>query len=269
MGVKCVNLKCGACNKSFLKAVKYYNYLLKKGNQSFYCSKECCIRDKSSKKISSKCLHCGAEFITSDRHDAKKCCCSECAHKYSQSFVDPETQSDIAKKSWEIRKLSFVYKTQTKRISCIICNNNFVGKIGKTCCSEACSKIRRSVLGRKSAELQRETRRSKNEIAFANLCKTAFQNVQTNERIFNGWDADVILPNEKIAVLWNGNWHFKKITQLHSVQQVINREKIKIDEIRKMGYTPYIVEDRGRYNLSFVRSEFKKFRLFIENGCIV
>ena len=83
-------------------------------------------------------------------------------------------------------------------------------------------------IGRKSAEIQKETRRSKNEIYFFELCKTHFNNVLHNERIFNGWDADVIIEDFKIAILWNGPWHYRKIKSNHSVKQVQNRDKIKI-----------------------------------------
>lgn len=98
---------------------------------------------------------------------------------------------------------------------------------------------------------------------FADLCKSVFKNVLENEAMFNGWDADIILPDYKIAVLWNGNWHFKKITQAHSVEQVKNRDKIKLDEIRKFGYVPYTIEDKGKFNFSFVNDEFEKLKLFI------
>ena len=119
--------------------------------------------------------------------------------------------------------------------------------------------------GRKSAEIQKLNRRSKNEMLFANLCKSLYSNVLTNERIFDGWDADIILPDQKIAVLWNGNWHYKKITRKHSVEQVQNRDKIKLDKIRKMGYTPYTIRDNGKENIEFVNEEFQKFLLFINN----
>jgi hypothetical protein len=103
------------------------------------------------------------------------------------------------------------------------------------------------------------TNRSKNEIAFADLCKDYFKNVRTNETIFNGFDADVIIDDLKVAVLWNGIWHYQKVTKTHSLLQVQNRDKIKIDEIKKMGYEPYIVRDMGKYNLKFVENEFERF----------
>lgn len=116
-------------------------------------------------------------------------------------------------------------------------------------------------MGKKSVTTQAETRRSKNEIHFANLCKQEFSNVETNVPLFNGWDADVIIHDKKIAVLWNGVWHHKKVKSNHSVCQVQNRDKIKMNEIVKFGYVPYVIKDGGRQNYDFVESEFKKFLL--------
>ena len=78
--------------------------------------------------------------------------------------------------------------------------------------------------------------------------------------MFNGWDADVIIEDYKIAVMWNGVWHYKKITENHSVEQVKNRDKIKIKEITNCGYEPYIIKDLGGYDTEFVEKEFKKLK---------
>ena len=78
--------------------------------------------------------------------------------------------------------------------------------------------------------------------------------------MFNGWDADIILLEEKIAILWNGKWHYEKITKKHSVEQVQIRDRIKIDEILKSGFKPYIINDMGKYNKEFVNSEFEKLK---------
>jgi hypothetical protein len=84
-----------------------------------------------------------------------------------------------------------------------------------------------------------------------------------NEPIFNGWDADVILPIQKIAILWNGKWHYEKITKKHSVEQVQNRDKIKLDEINHLGYDSYIIKDLGKFNKKFVENEFHKFNKWL------
>jgi len=111
--------------------------------------------------------------------------------------------------------------------------------------------------GRKAASSQQ--RRSKNEIYFGELCSKQFDNILYNEIIFNGWDADIILPDLKIAILWNGAWHYKKITEKHSLEQVQNRDRSKINEIKKAGYTPYIICDMGKFKKSFVEEQFKLF----------
>ena len=67
---------------------------------------------------------------------------------------------------------------------------------------------------------------------FYELCVKEFSDVLSNENIFNGWDADIILTKEKVAVLWNGIWHYKKITKKHSLIQVQNRDIIKLKEIK-------------------------------------
>ena len=148
----------------------------------------------------------------------------------------------------------------------------------KTFCSKTCSEYykthrneflteealkRISEGGRKSAILQGDSKRSKNEIYFYELCKQKFNKVLNNECIFNGWDADIIIEDYKIAILWNGPWHYKKIKEKHSVEQVQNRDKIKISEIQKTGYIPYIIKDMGKYNKSFVEIEFQKFLEYI------
>ena len=264
-----ITLECQVCHKSFSKTLKYYNYFIKRGRKHFYCSPKCFQKTVQSSPLPKICLFCQNEFISSTKRQSKKCCSDECAHKYAQSFVDPNFLSKISKRNWEKRKLHFVYKPKAHEKKCIVCQKLFMARRGVTCCSKECKHARLSNCGRISVNLQKQRRRSKNEVEFAELCRKEYANILENEPIFNGWDADVILPEQKIAVLWNGNWHFKKLTQLHSVQQVVTREKIKLDEIRKMGYTPYIIEDRGKHNLTFVKEEFEKFKLFINNGCIV
>jgi len=102
-------------------------------------------------------------------------------------------------------------------------------------------------------------KRSKNEIMFANLCGWYFNNVECNKQIFNGWDADVIIHDLKIAVLWNGAWHYKQCNKKHSVKQVQNRDKIKIKEIIAKGYTPYVIKDLEKANVNKVINEFNIF----------
>jgi hypothetical protein len=64
--------------------------------------------------------------------------------------------------------------------------------------------------GKNSAK--KNVRRSKNEIRLFELCESEFQNTTSNDTsIANGWDADILLHDHKIAILWNGPWHYKEM----------------------------------------------------------
>lgn len=145
---------------------------------------------------------------------------------------------------------------------CVCCHNIFVAKKKeKKTCSANCLFIIRSANSKISGKISvaKRTLRSKNEILFANLCGWFFEKIETNKPIFNGWDADVIVHDLKIAVLWNGPWHYRKITQVHSLEQVQNRDKIKTMEIIKYGYLPYVIRDNGKHDELFVQDQFLNF----------
>ena len=93
--------------------------------------------------------------------------------------------------------------------------------------------------GKRGIASQGDKRRSKNEKEFCLLCEQYFNNVEHNKNIFNGWDADIILYDYKIAVLWNGPWHYKEISHTTTLKQIQNRDKIKINEVKNCNWTPY------------------------------
>lgn len=143
---------------------------------------------------------------------------------------------------------------------CTICGKIFNNKKVRKTCSKECKIKRHSETGRKSAFIQGEIRRSKNEIHFAELCKTIYKVVLTNIPMFNSWDADVILPNEKIAVLWDGMWHHKQINKRYSLEYIKLKDKNKRELIQKCGYIPYVINDFGPADPEFVIQEFNKFK---------
>lgn len=147
---------------------------------------------------------------------------------------------------------------------CIACYSTyFTKRNNQKFCSKLCyltsdiGKNMMSVVAR--TKMANRPMRSKNEILFGELCSNHFDNVIYNTPMFNGWDADVIVTDLKVAVLWNGKWHYEKLTQKHSVKQVQNRDKIKVMEIENCGYIPYVIKDMGSYNKQKVNEEFSKF----------
>ena len=242
------------------------------------------------KNFKVKCFNCNKEFEVTEREKLfpqkeKYFCSRSCSNKREHTKETKDKISNTLKNNF----LNINNKKETKNIKiklyknrghgnvilkCKNCNNEFskeYSKRNQKFCSILCvieynrknSNLKK--WGRKGglASAQKIIKRSRNEIYLAELCKKEFSNVLLNKNIFNGWDADIILPDFKLAILWNGKWHYEKITEKHSIKQVQNRDKIKIKEIINKGYKPYIIKDMGKYNKKFVENEFKKLKQYI------
>lgn len=253
-----VKLKCGNCDLDFEYPLKFYNFQKKKNKTKWFCSKTCYKNNIKPTLVEKKCLFCNNMFMGKLGKKSTNFCNTKCGRKYSQSFVNRKKVSDSL-------KLFFKNNPRVKTIKefenrCAVCKKIFTSqKFSRRTCSKICFNKRLVEGGKNSASVQSKDRRSKNEIYFSELCKDKFHNILVNEPMFNGWDADVILPDIKIAILWNGKWHYEKITEKHSVEQVQNRDKIKLDEIKRSGYDSYTIKDMGKFNKKFVEKEFIKF----------
>lgn len=194
-------------------------------------------------------------------------CSRSCANTREHST---ETKEKLISILNTIRPLN---KSKKSNKICKNCNKHFYAKPSKVgiFCSKRCTTSWNNInlgIGRKaglaSVSAQSKKRRSKNEIYFGELCKQKFNSVKFNEPIFNGWDADVIIPELNLAILWNGKWHYEKITDKHSVEQVQTRDKIKIKEIAQKGYQSYVIKDMGKYDKKFVENKFKEMLVFLQ-----
>lgn len=100
-----------------------------------------------------------------------------------------------------------------------------------------------SKAGRVSAS--KSVRRSKDEIYLYEMCKDYFTSVESNKIIYDGWDADIVIEDHKLAILWNGPWHYKQMPHKnHSLKQVQKRDEIKISRLTSQGYEVIVFEDR-------------------------
>lgn len=214
------------------------------------------------------CLNCGAPTKT-------KFCSRSCSATFNNKLRQPRTLESRLKTSNTL-KITNASKVKPKLI-CKCCGKEYTFEKGintKLFCSRECHnyyvKNRKQFLskytleklskaGRKSAYIQSKNKRSKNEIYFYELCTKYFNNVIHNEPIFNGWDADVIIEDIRVAILWNGPWHYKQIKNKQSLKQIQNRDEIKISEIINSNYEPYIIKDMGSYNKDFVEEKFGEF----------
>lgn len=98
--------------------------------------------------------------------------------------------------------------------------------------------------GKKSASVRHT--RSKDEIKLYELLRVTHPAILANHIIADGWDADIVLPDQMVAIMWNGPWHYRQMPQKnHSLEQVQNRDKIKRELFESLGWTVVVYEDRS------------------------
>lgn len=206
--------------------------------------------------------------------------CSRCGlnykqnySRYKQGFRHRECKNKVIK--IDINRTTRLFITDLIR-KCTWCLNNYNVKHRKqTFCSKKCStnnllkdpevnKERGRIGGNKS--MLTLCRRSKGEIDFANLCIDYFgnENIICNQLFFkdknnNLWDADIIITHLKIAVLYNGVFHYKKVYKDQKLERMIAKDRLKEKIIIQNGYTYYIVKDLKSYNKKFVIDQFNLF----------
>jgi|FLOH01.1.fsa_nt_gi hypothetical protein len=261
---KCLQCECPVKNK-------YCNVSCQNKHQNYLKAKK---KYGELKRFKVQCHCCKGEIEVEERekqHPKKEkyFCSRSCANTRKRTEKSKEKTSKSLKGWYKENKPANL----PVNIKCEQCSSKFTvnyNKRNQRFCSRSCAAVwankntdKARLGGLASAQTQSERMRSKNEIHFANFCQKEFETVLTNEPIFNGWDADVIIEDYKIAVLWNGVWHYKKITEQHSVKQVQNRDRIKIKEIEKAGYIPYVIKDMGSEDETFVKQKFQELISFL------
>jgi len=136
-------------------------------------------------------------------------------------------------------------KTEKIKI-CKLCNKQYKTFTNQLSCSAECFKRLKQKGGSLGGKISASKiiKRSKDEIKLYSLCKDYFNSVRHNEIISDGWDADIIIDDYKLAILWNGPWHYKQLTlKNHSLLQVQNRDKIKLKVLTAAGWEVIIFND--------------------------
>lgn len=172
-----------------------------------------------------------------------------CGHSCSASFNNKKRirTEETNQKVSQTLKLKTAPYTKVKFIRCEICNESFIWnnihRGSQRFCSSECLNRFRSNKARTNPGLG--TKRSTDEIALFELCNDYFNHVTSNEKAFNGWDADILIYDNKTAILWNGPWHYQEMNiGNHSLARVQNRDRIKKEEIKNAGWEVIVFEDR-------------------------
>lgn len=223
------------------------------------------------------CPKCGVEFDPYSIHGEKKFCSRKCAN--SRGPRSDEFKKSVSKKlkGRKVNKESIEKRVETRWSkldkegytfgyeirNCVLCDSPFkttITRNRKICFNEVCKTnylaFFNSIRGKKSAA--KRTKRSKEEIKLFELCKKLDKDVKNNIVISDGWDADIVFEDRKIAILWNGPWHYQEMPHKnHSLKQVQNRDKIKADLFQKLGWKVIVFEDRY-YSPETAFEEIKK-----------
>jgi len=241
-------IKCKTCERLFLRTFKKNFFII---NKKYFCSKKCNVVYQNSKRAL--------------KGKTKTIVCSICNNQSQVSLFSSSSKckdcSKLLKKEYRKTNQPIIEK------KCLVCEKLFLTKNrNRKYCYKCLKQVLRNA-GIKSSQSQK--RRSKNELYFDELCRNKFINVSSNKQFFadkfgNLWDADIILHDQKIAVLWNGLWHYKKLKKQHSLKQVQSRDRIKKKVIEQNGYTAYVIKDVGKFNLKFVEEMFLDFVNYIE-----
>jgi hypothetical protein len=237
-----------------------------------FCSLSCgnkgrSTRSKEQYQQSPKpCLLCEGPIAYEARH-SNKFCSSSCACTYNNKQRTPEhhkrhgdkirnlyssKQKPVQSKtnvctSSSIKPDLIITSVEPVRYNqCKVCNQLF-GVKNKHSAKKSCSRECESVLYQRAGRQSATTRclRSKQEVQLYNLCVNYYSDVKHNEVIADGWDADIIIPSKKVAILWNGPWHYRQMpVSNHSLVQVQNRDRIKIQLFESLGWQVFVFEDR-------------------------
>lgn len=245
----CDILRCEACGKS-LHRTKADIQRLGRRSQNITCSAKCAsslwIRTQNTKEV--PCGFCAK--IVRKRHRALVKSSSGnvfCSLSCSASFSNLRRPKRFPREGvTELPKDS--RPTPKFQILCGVCNLTFeAAHKTQRCCSEACRSLARSKGGHKGGLKSASQRvlRSKDEIALFELCKSHYHFVDHNLILVDGWDADIVIPNLKVAILWNGPWHYRQLgLKNHSLSQVQNRDRIKTRTLESQGWKVIAFEDR-------------------------
>ncbi|MFA6198876.1 MAG: hypothetical protein WC679_00505 [Bacteroidales bacterium] len=197
-----------------------------------------------------KCQQCSVNLSYKQRNN--KFCSNTCSAQHiNKNRVENGyyiTNEHKLKTSNTLKNKPKILKTNIQFLTCKFCHKLYIyTKMNKdvslSFCSKNCFHIHRSNIAKNTAS--KTIKRSKQEIELYNLCKNHFTNVTNNTQFFNGWDADILIHDINLAILWNGPWHYQEMKGLqHSLKQVQNRDNIKINEIQKLGWNYIIFEDR-------------------------
>ena len=220
-----------------------YGCLYPKPARIFIC-KQCGIEHKSYQKRTFCGLSCSAIYLNKARGESGWEISKESKKKISVTLKSKPRKEIIIYDFKDYKIDNYTKAPYSPVKTCDNCGKYFLKIKYSNNCSDECShEIRsRKARARSNGVL---TKRSKLEVELHDLCELSFPNVTSNIKMFDGWDADILLNDHKVAILWNGPWHYREMNfGNHSLKQVQNRDRIKTKIFNDNGWAVEVFEDR-------------------------
>lgn len=193
------------------------------------------------------CKNCNTEISSLY---VKLFCCQSCSAKFNNknrklSDITKSKISNSMSKRWDVIGRKMVKDGNLFIHICNYCHLSFkhLSK-GKKICSEECLHKLNVERGKKcwiSGKLKR-VHRSKNEISFFEKIKKEYSDSIPNYYIDN-FECDVFIPSLKIAIHWNGDWHYNVVITEELLRKIETKDKLKYLYLEKKGIENYIIKD--------------------------
>lgn len=249
--------KCFNCSKYVMVNNRDW---IKSATKRFYCSQTCrafitngirvALGYSTKNKVKChECIKCNDTFSGSIHLSTNNKVCNDCCPKIIVGITNPKS----------VKKELIPY-------SCLNCPTLITsrGRDKKYC--NSCRFVIFSATGLKNS--QNRKLRSKNEILFSEMLLKLMPLTEllTNVAYFpdlnnNLWDADIIIPDMKLAIHWNGTFHYRECGGSHSLTQTKRRDRIKAAAVSTFGYTNYTIKDLGKFSIKKVEKEIERFLL--------
>lgn len=283
-----IPISCDGCKKNFQRIQKRVKHDYKhKSSLKHFCSNKCQASLIKKELVKLNCANCNIQFLIKERDFKKRSknlsnlyyCSHKCANK--SNIHSEETKKKISvsiQNKYKEKLKNAKYKIKSKngykianlRNICINCSKEFYHyKRQKTCSNDCYLNIMKKAGkkgGTKTASLELHKRnRSSNEKMFFVKIKEIYNDALSNKRIFNGWDADIIIPSKQIAIHWNGIWHYKPVLGEALLDKIKRKDKLRYEAIEQCGYKNYIIQDLGGKNEEKVKKEYIDFINYINS----
>jgi len=190
------------------------------------------------------CERCEQEFVVEKRQWRKRYCSYKCSNAH-HDFKKMGKLGGLAIKTKDKTKLKLRGWGKDRR-----------GNPGKRSDPERLRKIG-IIGGVNSAKKQAVLNRSKGEAYLAELLKNNYKVRQSVWDLIKGYEIDIFLPDQKVAISYNGAVHIRPIYGQARLNQVINRDRYRDKKLKELGFKHIVIEDNGKFNKERVEEYYK------------